>query len=267
MAEPARHDSWNAGASYETYMGRWSRHVARRFLDWLDAPSDLDWVDVGCGTGALTAAILERCQPRSVHGVDPTADLVDHARSTIDDPRVRLDVAGADALPRDDGSADIVTSALAYNFFADRPRALAEMRRVVTPGGTVSLYVWDYPGGGMGFISAFWRAAVALDARAEALAEDRRFPFCTQDALVAEFASAGLQDVVADSIEVPTSFDDFEAFWQPFTLGAGPAPGYLSILDEDGQSALKERLSHELGAGDGPVELPARAWAIRGRSG
>ena len=265
MAGSARHDAWSAGASYEFYMGRWSREIARQFVGWLAEPSDLDWVDVGCGTGALSATILEHCSPRTVLGLDPAEGFVEHARATVGDPRARFEVGGADALPCADASAHVVTSALAYNFFPDRPVALAEMRRAATPGGTVAVYVWDYPGGGMAFISAFWKAAAALDAKAEALAEDRRFPFCTRDTLLAEVSAAGLVDTGVDGIEVPTLFEDFEAFWHPFTLGAGPAPGYCSSLAEDERLALKQRLAEDLGGNIGPIELPARAWAIRGR--
>ncbi len=266
MADSAQHDAWSAGASYEFYMGRWSREIARRFVGWLAEPSDLDWVDVGCGTGALSAIILGHCSPRSVLGVDPAEGFVEHARATVDDPRARFEVAGADALPCADASAQVVTSALAYNFFPDRPLALAEMRRAAEPGGTVALYVWDYPGGGMGFISAFWEAATALDAKAEALAEDRRFPFCTRDALLEEAEAAGLGDAVVEGIEISSRFEDFEAFWHPFTLGAGPAPGYCSSLTEDERLALKRRLEDDLCGNKGPIELPARAWAIRGKA-
>ncbi len=266
MADSSRHDAWSAGSSYEYYMGRWSREIARQFVAWLDEPANLDWLDVGCGTGALAATILERCSPRSMLGVDPAQAFVEHARAAIGDVRARFEVAGAEALPCADGSAHVVTSALAYNFFPDRPRALAEMIRATRPGGTVSLYVWDYPGGGMGFINAFWNAAVALDAEAEALSEHKRFPFCTRDTLLAEAAAAGLADPVVDEIEVPTRFDDFEAFWHPFTLGAGPAPGYCASLSEEARLSLERRLMNDIAPSEGPIELPARAWAVKGKA-
>ncbi|MCP5153523.1 MAG: class I SAM-dependent methyltransferase [Ectothiorhodospiraceae bacterium] len=266
MASTSRHDAWSAGDSYEYYMGRWSRAIAAEFVTWLDQPAELDWLDVGCGTGALAATILDRCSPRSVLGVDPSEGFVAHARADRSDPRARFEVAGAEALPCADRAVDVVASALALNFVPDRARALAEMRRVTRPGGTVSLYVWDYPGGGMGFISAFWRAAAALDPAAAALAEDRRFPFCTGEALLAEVADAGLADPVAECIEVTTHFPDFAAFWHPFTLGAGPAPGYCASLTDDARLALRRRLEADLDVGGGPVALPARAWAVRARA-
>ena len=151
MTDSARHDAWSAGADYDFYMGRWSREIARQFVDWLAELPDLDWLDVGCGTGALSAAILERCSPRSVLGVDPAEGFVEHARVAVEDPRARFQVAGADSLPCADASMHVVASALAYNFFADRAQAFISMRRAARPDGTVALYVWDYPGGGMGF--------------------------------------------------------------------------------------------------------------------
>lgn len=162
MTEPATFDAWSAGASYEHYMGRWSRRVAADFVDWLEAPKDADWLEIGCGTGALTAAVLSRGAPRSILATDQSADFVGHARRTTDDPRVRFEAAGAGSLPASDASVDIVTSGLVLNFVPDRVAALREMQRVLKPGGLLSFYVWDYPGGGIGFISAFWQAAAAL---------------------------------------------------------------------------------------------------------
>ncbi len=260
MTASTRHDAWSAARSYEHYMGRWSRQIAARFVAWLQAPPGLNWLDIGCGTGALSAAIVERCAPASVLGVDPSAAFVEHARAASTDLAVRYEVAGADALPCDDGSVDVVVSALAYNFFPERAAALAEMRRVAKPGATVGFYVWDYPGGGMGFIDAFWKAAVAGGAD-RSLDETTRFPFCTREALRAEATAAGLSGIDVEAIEVPTRFADFEAFWQPFTLGAGPAPGYCMSLDEAARDALRESLQARLGGG--PIELPARAWALR----
>lgn len=265
MTESAKHDAWAAGASYEQYMGRWSRGIAAKFLAWLDAPPGMDWLDVGCGTGALSSAILAARSPRSVLGVDPSSGFVDYARSLVgDDARARFDRGEAAALPCEDDSVDVVSSALAYNFFPDRRRALAEMLRVARPGGRVSFYVWDYPGGGMGFINAFWRSATTLDANAAALTETTRFPFCTSETLLAELNAAGVLQPVVQAIEMPMRFESFEAYWQPFTLGAGPAPGYVLSLDDDHREALRRRLQSDLGPG--PIEFVARAWALRGIS-
>ena len=163
MSENAKHDAWSAGDSYDAYMGRWSRKMAVRFLDWLNPAANLDWLDVGCGTGALSSAVLSRCNPRSLIGIEQSAGFVATAQRNVDDKRASFEVGDAQNLPLDDHSKDIVASALVLNFVPDIPKALSEMKRVVRPGGTVAFYVWDYPGGGMGFMRAFWNAAIALD--------------------------------------------------------------------------------------------------------
>src|SRR4030042_658485 len=163
MSESAKHDAWSAGDSYDAYMGRWSRKMAVRFLDWLNPAHNLDWLDVGCGTGALSSTILNRCNPRSLIGIEQSAGFVATAQRNVNDERARFEVGDAQKLPLDDQSRDIVASALVLNFVPDIPKALSEMKRVVRSSGTVAFYVWDYPGGGMGVMRAFWDAAIALD--------------------------------------------------------------------------------------------------------
>ncbi len=247
--------------------------MAVRFLDWLGAPAGADWLDLGCGTGALTQTILARSSPRSVVGIDASAGFVAHARATTADERARFEVGDAQKLPLADASVDVAASALVLNFVPDRVAALRELQRVVRPGGFLSFYVWDYPGSGMGFMNAFWNAAIALDPNAAELGEGRRFTFCTPEGLTALCAEAGLTAVTVAPIEIETRFASFEDYWQPFTLGAGPAPGYCASLPEDKRAALKERLKQDVGGegarpgaregGDGPVGFIARAWAVR----
>lgn len=263
MTTTSRHDAWQAGDSYEQYMGRWSRQVAPRFLDWLDVPGGLDWLEVGCGTGALSAAILVRCAPRSLLAIDASEGFVAKARANVPDARVAFQVGDGQALPAQTASKDAIASALVLNFVPDRQRAIAEMKRAARPGARIGFYVWDYPGGGVEFMRAFWQAATELDPSASDLTEDRRFPFCSPDGLRALLDGAGM---VADitAIEVPTVFKDFDDFWRPFTLGAGPAPGYCANLAPDARQRLKERLSVRLAAADdGSIHLKARAWAVR----
>lgn len=265
MAEQSRHDSWQAGDSYDAYMGRWSAQVAGPFLDWLAPAPGLDWLEVGCGTGALTAQILQRCAPRTLLGVEPSAGFLARARERVSDDRVSFEVGDAQALAAGDASVDLVVSGLVLNFVADRQQALAEMRRVARPGSTVAFYVWDYPGGGIEFMRAFWTAAAALDPKASELTEGTRFPFCTRDGLVALAAAAGLTAIASEKIEAPTLFRDFADFWHPFTLGTGPAPGYCMSLDPDSRERLRARLEARLPpAADGTIRLSARAWGIRG---
>lgn len=264
MTEASRHDAWQAGDSYDAYMGRWSRRIAPQFLDWLDAPGGLDWLEVGCGTGALSAAILARCSPRSLIAIDPSEGFLAKARADVPDGEVAFQVGDAQALPFEPASRDVVVSALVLNFVPDRERALAEMKRVARSGGRVGFYVWDYPGGGVEFMRAFWTAAKTLDPRAVDLTEGRRFPFCTSDALVDLARRAGFASVGSAPIEVPTVFKDFEDYWRPFTLGAGPAPGYCTSLDPDARERLRRKLHDHLPRGrDGSIALKARAWAVK----
>jgi SAM-dependent methyltransferase len=258
---------WAGADEYEAYIGRWSRPVAVAFLDWLAMPPGQDWVDVGCGTGALSGAILERTNPASVVGLDPSVDFVDLARRRVADPRARFAVAFADDLPLESGSAQVIVSGLVLNFIPDLAAALAEMRRIDVPGGTIAGYVWDLAGR-MDIIRTFWDAAIALDPAAREKDEGARFPLCAPDPLRRAFEDAGLTDVSVGSIDVLTVFRDFDDYWTPFLGGVGPAPAYLVELDEASRTALRERLRATLTIQpDGTVHLIARAWAVRGRNG
>ncbi len=260
----SRHDAWSAGDSYETYMGRWSRQVALQFLGWLTVQEGREWLDVGCGTGALSSAILKGHNPKNLIGVDSSQDFVALAAERVADRRAEFRVGDAQALPLDDASRDVVASALMLNFVPDKQSALAEMMRVVRPGGIVAFYVWDYPGGGVEFMSAFWSAAIALDPDAAEFAEDARFSECTADGLAGLASRAGLERVEAMAIEVPTIFESFEDYWRPVTLGAGPAPGYCVSLEATARGRLRDRLQDSLPRReDGSIALKARAWAIK----
>jgi SAM-dependent methyltransferase len=266
VTQASRHDVWRSGDSYETYIGRWSRRVAPRFLDWLEPASDLDWLDVGCGTGALTQTILAHAEPRSVIAIDPSEGFLQKARSDILDGRVEFRPGDAQALSMMADTRDIVVSGLVLNFVPDRMLALQEMMRVTRPKGVIGFYVWDYPGGGMEFMRAFWSAAIALDPAARELGEGTRFPFCTSDGLLELATAAGLAKPEVAPIEIATTFRDFNDFWRPFTLGAGPAPGYCASLGEAERERLKEKLRADLPiSADGTIALKARAWAVRGR--
>ena len=256
-------DTWKRGNPYERYIGRWSRRVAPAFLSWLGVPPDRDWLDVGCGTGALCAAIVERCAPASVQGVEPSDGFLRTARANLP-AAVRLHAGDAAALPLPAASVDVVVAALVLNFVPDLHAALAEMRRVARPGATLAAYVWDYAGG-MALIRRFWDAATDGDADAAALDEGRRFPLCQPPALRAAFADAGLADPQVSAIDIDTPFVDFDDYWQPFLGGQGPAPAYLMSLDAGRREALAARLRHSLPRqADGSIELQARAWAVRG---
>lgn len=267
MAQKARHDAWQSGDSYDAYMGRWSRQIAPRFLDLLDTPDACRWCELGCGTGALTAAIVGRCNPASVLAIDPSQGFVAAARQNLAAAQVQFrtgDAAGLATLPSAD--FDVAVAGLVLNFVPDRIAALREMRRIVRPGGTVAFYVWDYPGGGVEFMRAFWSAATALDPDAADLAENRRFPFCTRDGLLGLACDAGLDEPAITALEADSIFPDFEDFWRPFTLGAGPAPGYCVSLPAEARARLRTKLSEDLPRQkDGSITLKTRAWAVVSR--
>ncbi|MER7342550.1 class I SAM-dependent methyltransferase [Streptomyces sp. NPDC000075] len=257
---------WAAGEAYEPYVGRWSRLVAARFVRRLDAAPGGSWRDVGCGTGAVTQAVLDAAEPADVIGVDPSQDYLAYARRHVADRRARFLRADAEHLPFTGSSASAVVSGLVLNFVPDPARAAAEMVRVVRPGRLVGVYLWDYGEGGMEAIRAFWDAATALDPGARALDEAVRFPLCTRAALGGLLAGAGLRDVRTEETRVPTPFRDFADYWTPFLGGQGPAPAYLAGLPEDHRARLRERLRAALPrAADGTIALHARAWAARGR--
>jgi SAM-dependent methyltransferase len=260
-----RKDNWAAGNLYEPYVGRWSRLVAKDFLQWLALPAQLDWLDVGCGTGALTQAILQQMQPRSVTGIDPSAGFVDYAKAHVSDPRVTFEVADAQSLPVESARFDAAVSGLVLNFVPKPLLAAQEMARAVRSGGMVAAYVWDYAGK-MELMRYFWDAAVELDPDASKLAEGLRFPICQPPALVALLDEAGLRDVESRAIDVPTTFRDFDDYWNPFLGGQGPAPGYAMSLSEERRVALRDRIRAMLPiGGDGSIPLIARAWAVRGQ--
>lgn len=266
MVETSRYDAWQAGDSYEQYMGRWSRQIAPLFLEWFGAPPKADWLEVGCGTGALTANILSLCDPNSIVAVEPSAGFLQKARADVNDPRVEFHVADAQNLDVSSGSKDLIVSGLVLNFVMDRKKALAEMKRIARPGASLGFYVWDYPGGGVEFMRAFWKAATSLDPAASDLTEDRRFPFCTPDGLRALLDEAGLISIEVTALEAPSVFHDFDDYWRPFTLGAGPAPGYCASLRTDARERLRERLSETLPRQpDGSIHLMTRAWAVKAR--
>ena len=260
-----RKEVWAAGDRYEPYVGRWSRLVAREFMDWLAVPAGKDWLDVGCGTGALTQSILERGNPNSVKGVDPSPGFIEYAKARIASARASFEVGDAQSLPVESAGFDAAVAGLVLNFVPQQPRAVAEMARVLRPGGIVGAYVWDYAGK-MELMRYFWDAAAALDPAAYELDEGLRFPICQPKPLAELFARAGLRDVEVRPIDVPTDFRDFDDYWSPFLGGQAPAPGYAMSLSEERRGALRDRIRSKLPIGkDGAIHLIARAWAVRGR--
>lgn len=260
-------EAWKKGGSYEQYVGRWSRMVARIFLEWLTIPSGQTWGDVGCGTGALVESILAQCEPKSVVAIDSSEGFLAEARHRISDERVRFEVADASALPWPNASCAATVSGLVLNFVPDPTAMVKEMLRVTQPGGKVAIYVWDY-GGGMQMMRYFWDTALEVNPGDAALDEARRFPICQPEPLEALLRDAGLTSVAVRSIDVRTIFQDFDDFWLPFLGMQGPAPTYLASLNAETRDqirdALEVRLATSSADGHGSIDLTARAWAVQG---
>jgi SAM-dependent methyltransferase len=264
MADATRAHVWGNTEAYEAYMGRWSRPVAEAVLAWLALPPGLSWLDVGCGTGALTEAILANADPREVLGVDPSADFL-AAAGQIVDPRVRVAVGDARALPAPNDGYEVVVAGLVLHFVPDPQPAVREMARAARCGGTVAAYVWDFVGERQ-FSQYFWQAATALDPAATAQDPISQFPVCYPEPLAALFSGAGLQSVTVEAVVAPFVFRDFDDYWQPFLLdGSSPGQRYVMSLGAEQRTALGEQLQSLLPiASDGSIPLLGRLWAVRG---
>lgn len=255
---------WATGSAYEAYVGRWSRLVAREFLNWLSISPNSIWLDVGCGTGALSRTILANAAPLYVVGADSSAAYIEHLREEKSDERLCFDVCDARDLRFADERFDAVVSGLVLNFIPDPYQGMQEIKRVTKQGGLVAVYVWDYAGD-MQLIRYFWDAAVELDPVAHELDEGVRFPICNPERLKDLFDKAGLANVQTRAIDVPTVFRDFDDYWAPFLGGQGPAPSYAMSLNEEQRGELRERLRNKLPVdANGSISLIARAWAIKG---
>lgn len=260
----SRKEDWSGGKAYDTFMGNWSRKTATLFLDWLESDSNLRWLDMGCGTGALTENILARHAPYSIWTIDPSWNFVHHTRKNLHASPIRSAVSFADAIPLVNNYYDTVVSGLMLSFTPDPVSALREMGRVTKPGGTVAAYVWDYAGK-MEWLRYFWDAALEIDPSASEFDEGQRFPLCEQDNLEIVFNSAGLNQIDVIALDTVTHFENFDAYWSPFLSGEFPAPHYLKSLSLTQQDALRKTVKTALPiAEDGRIELIARAWAIRG---
>lgn len=257
-------DTWTSGEAYEPYVGRWSRLVAHKFLQWLSLPTGMIWLDVGCGTGALTQTILQFLAPKAVNGVDAAEGYIAFALQKIINPRATFYVGNAQRLPVETAAYDAVVSGLVLNFAQDPDEMVAEMVRVTKSGGIVAVYVWDYAEK-MEFMRYFWDAAAVMNPAGENLDEGRRFPLCNPGPLEGLFQAAGLSRVEVQPIDILTYFKNFDDYWSPFLGGQGPAPSYLKTLREADRRLLRERVRASLPIGpDGSIPLMARAWAVRG---
>jgi SAM-dependent methyltransferase len=266
MSAPGAPGVWAEGPAYEKFMGRWSRRLAPVFVQWLRIPPGTNWLEAGCGTGALTTAICAGAAPASVVACDPAESFIRYAREHLPDERVQFLLAAAPDLPARPGGYDSITSLLALNYFPDPAAAVQQMRALASGRDSViSACVWDY-GPQMQLLHQFWRAAESIDHRAKDLDEGRQFrQLCRPAALDALFWNAGLRWVHSDPLRLRTTYAGFEDYWQSLLGGSGPAPAYLASLDDDHRAELARRLQKHLSGGaHSRIPFTARAWAVRG---
>lgn len=257
-------DKWNAGDPYDYFMGRWSSLMAPKFLKWLNAPSNWKWLDVGCGTGALSEAIEQNCEPKTLSCIDPSANFIEKVKQRVS-TTTTLKVGSVENLPFENNSFEVIVSGLALNFFPNLNNALSEFKRVSEPHGIIAAYVWDYSDR-MDFLRLFWDAAYQIDAKSRSLDEGLQFPICNSEQLTKLFESANLTEVASAKMDIDTNFKNFDDYWNPFLGGQGPAPSYLASLTSENQELLKnnikERIRFEL---DGSFKLLGRVIAIKGK--
>jgi len=260
----ARTETWNSSDPYEYFMGRWSQKMTPVFLEWLNAPDHLSWLDLGCGTGALSEAIYRNCNPAKLSCIDPSIEFLEKAKAKLSG-NGDFDVGSASAIPKANDTFDIVVSGLALNFFPDLSIAFSEMKRVLKKNGIIAAYVWDYAGR-MDFLRLFWDTACELDPAARKLDEGIRFPICNADNLRSAFQEAGLRNIETSQLDIDTVFKNFDDYWDPFLGGQGPAPGYLSSLNKNLQEEIKTAVHEKLEIQqDGSIKLLARAIGVRGK--
>jgi ubiquinone/menaquinone biosynthesis C-methylase UbiE len=253
--------SFDNAEDYELFMSGWSRLAGEVFLDWIAPAPGLHWLDVGCGNGAFTELIFARCAPGAVEGIDPSAAQVDYARLRPGLGAARFAIGDAMAMPVASGSVDLAVMALVLFFVPEPARGVAEMCRVVRPGGRVGAYAWDFPGGG------FPIAVLQTEMREMGLVPvlPPSVAASTQDAMQALWRDAGLQAVETRAISIERRFDDFEAWWS--MAMAGPAiAARLALWPEGRRDELKQRVKTRLAPdGPGPIVTHARANAVQGR--
>jgi len=245
--------------AYDRYMGRYSKRLAGAFADFARIELGHRVLDVGCGPGALTSEIATRVGADMTAAADPSAGFARACAARVSGPEVRT--ASAEALPWPSRSFDTVVSQLVVSFLRDAEAGVAEMRRVLRPGGMLAACSWDYAGQ-MQMLRTFWDAALALNP--EAPDEARVMAYTDRDSLSELWFTAGLRNVETAPLAVQAEYDDFDDYWQPFLTGTGPGGRYCISLDADDRAALRHECFQRLGAPAGPFTLSARAWAVRG---
>ena len=245
-----------AADAYDRFMGRYSLLLSAQLADLADVRHGQRVLDVGCGPGALTTELVARLGATAVTAVDPSESFVAAARAR--NPGVAVLRASAERMPFADRSFDAALAQLVVHLMADPVAGLAEMVRVTRRGGVVAACVWDH-GGGQGPLREFWDAARAMDPEVD---DESELAGVRAGHLAELFEAAGLDGIEATALSVSLEHESFEAWWEPFTHGVGPAGSYLASLDAERQAELREACRSMLPTG--PFVLTAVAWAARG---
>jgi ubiquinone/menaquinone biosynthesis C-methylase UbiE len=261
MAEPT--NLFSDGKAYERLMGRWSKLAGAQFLDWVDAPKNLRWVDVGCGNGAFTEVLIERTSPAAVSAVDPSDGQLSYARTRPGTKLAQFQLADAQSLPFVDNSFDAAAMALVIVFIPDPVKAAKEMARVVKSGGTVATYMWDFPSGGFPLhpmIKALKDLGIAPSAGSNPEASG-------MEAMRAIWEQAGLQTIDSRIIHVPIAYADFDDFWESNSVPLGTYGKTIAELSPSARDAVKARLRRDLPTdANGRIAYEAFANAVKGRA-
>jgi SAM-dependent methyltransferase len=255
--EPIR---FSDGAGYDRFMGVWSRLAGQEFLDWIAPNRGQRWLDVGCGNGAFTQLIVEQCTPLTLVGIDPSEPQLAYARQQPQLQSVDFMNADAMALPFPDDAFDLAVMPLVIFFVPEPAQGVAEMARVVAPGGTVAAYAWDLEGGGFPYQSV----NETLGATGRAVPMPPSVSSSRLDVLNDLWVSAGLRNIHTRVITVERTYPSFDDLWT--TVLGGPSAGQaLAVMSEEEASQFRERLRERLQpSGSGPLSLSGRAHAIRG---
>jgi SAM-dependent methyltransferase len=256
---------WEDALGYEAYVGRWSRVVSRLFVTWLNAAGPVRWLDVACGTGALTEAIRCASPGARIVGIDSSAAYLSYLRRRLDDDAVAVAISRAERLPFTRSVFDLTVSGLVLNF-VDAARAIEEQRRVTVSGGCVAAYVWDYAGDYQ-LVRLFWNAAAIVDPESRRHDPAPKFAICRPEALRDAFATAGLTDIATIPLDAIAEFPTFDDYWRALDVRQGSLAAYLSAIPPEQSRLIRAQLARSTPVGeDGSIRLRLRAFAVRGRN-
>lgn len=253
---------FNDGKAYERHMGRWSQLVGAQFIDWLNAPKNLRWIDVGCGNGAFTEVLIARTSPSAITGVDPSDGQLAYARTRPGTKLAEFQIADAQNLPFGDNSFDAASMALAITFIPDPPKAAREIARVVKPGGIAATYMWDFDGGGFP-LDPLYTAMRALNLPMQ---PPPSRDAARRDIMETIWKRAGFHSVATEVIRIRTAYASFDDFWESNSVPLGPAGQTIKQLSPEGREQFKAKLRGILppAAADGSIVYEAFANAVKG---